>query len=93
MRIVTIIDGSYNLTLCKRGLESVSGRKLMERSFEIICDGCDLPATSSGLSGKKRNNTIIRAIDDGEIVFIQERFLKPKHTCNKCPECGSEITL
>lgn len=89
--IVTVFDGSYSYAYRNGKLDHSSGVELGNGSFEIIATKCDLPADNSFPASKERNNTVIRRLDDNLLVFIQERFLHLKHTCNICPHCGEKI--
>lgn len=88
-KLYHVTDGSYTLKLKDSELVSVTGNELRgtlpswhfmppNRTFEIIAEGCDLPGFiyPGMLDHVVRNNTIIKATDNGDIVFIRRNFLK-----------------
>ncbi len=89
--IVKPHDGSYVIGLSEEGqLETVSGLSITDRKFEVIATKCQLPASKSCV-GKEVNNTILRALDNNQIIFIQSRMFTLDHRCDCCPSCGKEI--
>ena len=89
--IVKVHDGSYSWAITGKGLQHTSGNELMALGkFIVIATGCDLPADDI-CDNQERNNTVIKSITSGLVVFIQERFLTPVHLCNVCPNCGKSI--
>lgn len=88
--IVQPCDGSYAVTINEDGLiEDIHGIQIIPRKFEIIGIDCDLPSRVSNQD--ERNNTILRALDNNQIVFIQQRMFNLAHRCNCCPSCGEKI--
>ena len=90
--IVKIHDGSYSQTITEEGrIEDTHGRQLTDRKFEVIATGCDLPGKTYTAMSNERNNTILRALDNNQIIFIQSRMFTLAHRCDCCPNCGKEI--
>ena len=88
--IVKPHDGSYAVTINEDGRkEDIHGINIIPSKFEIIGIDCDLPARVS--NPDERNNTILRALDNNQIVFIQSRMVTLVHRCDCCPSCGKEI--
>lgn len=84
--IVMIVDGSYSKVVTSRGLENGYGDgKVLDirtKQGTIIETGCEFPNRHKyQVCGRTFNNTIV-VLDSGEIVLIEERFLKlvlPEH--------------
>ncbi len=84
-KLFTIYGGSHSLVIDKNGnLNHASGLGLGGvyhsgqkpiRKFEIIAENCDLPAFPN-VSGTMRNDTIVRDVKNGQIVFTKRRFLR-----------------
>jgi len=89
--IVSIFDGSYSLKVHRNKLVHSSGNELMSKGeFVILASDCALPASESiCFDEKKVNDTVLKAVCDGTIVFIQERFLRLIRSSCKCPACGT----
>jgi len=73
--IVTIQDTSYSTSVVDEKL-TYSGRRLRYKRCKVIEVGCTFPKTSKW-DGDNVNNTIIQVIETGQVVFIEERFLRP----------------
>lgn len=69
---VKVIDGSWSLRLDNKKFERSYGIQLAGREFEVLHTDMKLPSTDDGTF----NNTIIKDVNNNEIVFIQERFLR-----------------
>jgi len=79
--IVTIYDRSYSRVI-KDG-RMLDGMDCLPRDgdtqFVVIETDCRFPKTSQWV-GSDYNNTVIQSLNTGEVVFIEERFLRPaKH--------------
>ena len=79
--IVTIGDASYNMVLRNGKILDLSGCTLFNRNCEVIETGiyvndCDI---------------IVKALDNKDIIYTCDRFLKLVHRCNICPNCGENI--
>jgi hypothetical protein len=61
-----------------------------EREWEVLAVDCDLPVRTPDIM-KNRNNTILRALDNNQVIFIRSEYLVLKHRCNACPNCGKDI--
>lgn len=58
-------------------MRSYTGILVLNRQFKVIEIKMKLPASSLRSGPVEFNDTVIQALDNNEIVFIQERFLKP----------------
>jgi hypothetical protein len=90
--IVEVVDGSYSIEIIESGELVSTGANITQRRFEVVSTNCDLPAKWFHDTEKPiRNDTILRDIDNGQTVFIQNRFLQLKHRCNTCASCGQQL--
>ena len=95
MKKYVIMDGSWSLILGVDGtLKHGSGLELAgvshcgeapRREFMIVAKDCWLPSSDFGVE----NDTIVRCLESGEIVFTQSRFLK--EVKERCECCGREF--
>lgn len=95
-KLYELTDGSWSLSITKDGLNSTcpAWKAHGKREWEILAENCDLPAESEEY---KRNDTIIRDIANGEVVFTRKRFLRELKRFSPlykyCPYCGSKINM
>jgi len=73
--LVQVIDGSYSLSIDNGEFEHAWGINLRDREFEVINTDMKLPSTDEDKG--QFNTMIIKAKDNGQIVFTQERMVKP----------------
>ncbi len=84
-----IWDGSYALAITEKGLKdtypaSPNSREI--NKYKIIAEGCRFPSSDDSYCV---NDTIVRNVETGTIVFTKRRFIK---RINKfCSHCGSKI--
>ena len=74
--VVTITDGSWTRKIKDNKLVIGPGRNAIKQ-YVIIETGCSFPLYC-GMSHQKdkyRSDTVIQAIDSGEVVFIYKNFL------------------
>jgi len=77
---VIIDDTSYSRSVMNKKLEH-PGNNLRYKKCVIIELNCTFPKTSKW-DGDNVNNTIVQVCETGQVIFIEERFLKlvpPKH--------------
>lgn len=72
--IVEVFDGSWSLAVEDNKFRHSFGREMFRRDFEVLYTGLVLPSSDVD----EVNNIIIKAKDNGQIIFTQERFIKPK---------------
>ena len=100
--IVTIIDSSWSKSI-------INGRLIHEwlnrgDEYIVIETDCTFPNTGSQLPVNKStcNNTVIQNIISGKVVFIEERFLRLKHSAplirevtmsEVCKQFGEEVKI
>ena len=70
--IVRVIDGSYSLGIVDGDFKHVWGMNLMGRDFKVLHTDLKLPSTDDD----QFNTIILRAIDDDQIVYTQDRFVR-----------------
>ena len=82
-------DGSYvmELTIEDQLKQVFDGRTIIRRKFEVVAVDCDLPSDNDD----ERNNTILRAIDNNQVIFIMADQLNLVHRCQSCPSCGQQL--
>jgi len=71
--LVQVIDGSWSLAIENGEFRSSCGIELGRRDFEVIGTDLKLPSTDDD----QLNTIIIKAKDNNQIVYTQERFIKP----------------
>lgn len=71
--LVQVFDGSYTLTVEANQFRNARGTELTNREFEVMDTDLKLPSSDEG----KFNTTILKAKDNKQIVYIQERMFKP----------------
>jgi len=71
--LVQVFDGSYSLTVEANQFRHACGTELTNREFEVMYTDLKLPSSDKG----KFNTIIIKAKDNNQIVYIQERMIKP----------------
>ena len=79
--VVEINDWSYAKVISNGELNDI-GYPEFTGNCIIIETNCKFPAskrqaTATSLIPASYNNTVIQAIDTGDIIFIEERFLRP----------------
>jgi len=72
--MVQVVDGSYSLTIKDGDFCRSYGIDLMNRDFEVLHTDLKLPASSSD---DQFNTMIIKAKDNNQIVYTQERMVIP----------------
>ncbi|HEY8889812.1 MAG TPA: hypothetical protein VIM70_06120 [Clostridium sp.] len=70
--MVRVIDGSYSLGIENGDFKHVWGMNLIGRDFKVLHTDLKLPSTDDD----QFNTIILRAMDDDQIVYTQERFVK-----------------
>ena len=90
--IVEPFDGSYVLGIDSDGSlnHKIHGFNLVNRHFEVLASKCDLPSCDRNFP-EERNDLILRALDNRQIIFIKSDQCKPVHQCSICPSCGEKI--
>lgn len=102
--VVIVRDSSYSKVVTEHGLEdSYGGTRVRSRRCIIIELGCHFPDLHQyQIKNNTYNNTVIRVIETGEVVFIEERFLKPlihkvmidvEQSCSGCVMYGSIVEI
>jgi len=71
--LVRVVDGSYSLTIENGDFRHSYGVELTGRDFEILHTELKLPSTDKD----QFNTMILKAKDIGQIVYTQERMVKP----------------
>ena len=71
--LVQVVDGSYSLTIENGDFRHSYGVELTGRDFEILHTELKLPSTDKD----QFNTMILKAKDIGQIVYTQERMVKP----------------
>lgn len=77
--VVTVRDSSYSKVVTEHGLESSYDppRNVRKKQCVIIELGCRFPDSHHYQTQIHTcNDTVIRVIETGEVVFIEERFLQ-----------------
>ncbi len=90
-----IWDESYGLAITKEGLKNTypaSPHPKEINKYEIMAEECKLPAdnTMNDIHGfyRQNNDTIVRNVETGTIIFTQRRFLRKIE--ESCPTCGKK---
>ncbi len=86
-QIYKVIDGSWALVINDHGLKPVYGITMSEREYELLADDCVLP-THRGHIAPRKNDCIIRDLEDGTIIFTRKAFLRKDEVC---PYCGQHM--
>lgn len=75
---VKVIDGSWSLKLDNKEFKHAWGIDLANREFEVLNINMKLPSYNYEEKFKEDifNDTVIKDINNNEIVFIQERLLR-----------------
>jgi hypothetical protein len=94
--IVAAYDGSGVMGLDEEGKlnNQIHGTCIFGRDFEVIAANCELPirvCVGLDLDGYAKNDLILRALDNNQVIFITSNQVKLKHRCNSCPSCGQEL--
>ena len=94
--IVRAVDGSGVMGLDEDGNlnDKISGTAIVERDFEVVATKCELPirvCRSLDAAGYAKNDLILRALDNNQVIFITSNQVKMKHRCNPCPTCGHKF--
>ena len=71
--LVRVFDGSWTLAIENSAFRHAYGVELTGRDFEVLNTDLKLPSTDDG----QFNTMIIKAKDNGQIVYIQDRMVKP----------------
>ena len=66
------MDGRYSLRVGNKKFEHSFGVELFGKEFELLHIDMKLPSTDDGIF----NDAIIKDVKNGEIIFIQKRFLQ-----------------
>ncbi len=85
--IVRVNDGSYSMMITPRGLDHSYGARMTGRDYRVIAVQPGLPSEEAD----QPNDTMIQALDNGEVVFIQGDLCSlspnaPAHGC-RCSQC------
>ena len=85
--IVAIFDGSYSIELKDKLLNP---RRNICTGLTYIVLATDLKLPTRQGDGSV-NDTIVQEITDRNYIFTQKQFLRLKHRCDHCPNCGDKI--
>jgi hypothetical protein len=94
--IVKPVDGSGVMGMSSSGHldNTVHGIHINTREFEVIAAECELPikvCSGLSLSHYGKNDLILRALDNNQVIFITSKQVKLAHRCKCCPNCGERI--
>lgn len=84
---VEVFDGSWSKTFEEGIIRDSHGIELANREFAIIADG----KFPTGKGADVKNNLILLASDNNQIVYIHSRLVKPYRQSVKCPRCGCTV--
>ena len=80
-RVVIIRDGSWTQSVMDGRLvrESLNYGPAQGRHYAVVETGCRFPLDSRWAPQPEayRNNTVIQDVENGKVVFIHDRFLRP----------------
>ena len=74
--IVTIDDYSWAREIVNGKLKNIRIKNCTTRKYTIVENNCDFPLHDDQ-SRIYRSDTVIQAIDGGEVIFIHGTFLRP----------------
>jgi len=83
-KLYEIIDGNGSFAFYKG--EEHFDKDFSGREFRLIATECSLPYAGYARAGHIKNDTIMQAVDNGEIVFTKLEFVKRARAY--CPYCG-----
>jgi hypothetical protein len=82
---VKVYDGSYSLGVTSKLVKHQSGLYLQQMPLEVLAIDVQVPSTPQS---KRDNDTILRNLDTGEIIFIRASLMdvipQPCKCCCKC---------
>lgn len=82
--MVRVHDGSWSLAIENNEFRHAFGVELNNRDFEVLHTDLKLPSTDDD----QFNTIIIKAKDNGQIVYTQDRMVKPVVPKPVAPEKG-----
>jgi hypothetical protein len=93
--IVRPNDGSYSYAIKNGKLVPSYGLNLTKRDFQIVSIGDRFPVNGTPLDSAP-NDTMLRALDNNQTVFISSNQIVIRHRCDeadvpkcdKCDKCG-----